>query len=173
MVFPFHCKKYPQNKRSMCTARKGKAGDALPCWVPLPSLRATLRRLLRVLSQLNGAMGINPDISGSVRRTGRYSGIFEFTVSVVPRGQTCKCTKKSDPVFTGSLQAVNKVRNRQNEKPFLTISMRNASVLFLENFKQLRFKKWMKFFILTYFGTRALPYLCTPTGASYSYSELS
>ncbi len=119
--FPLHCKKYPQSSHSMCTDLKGKAGDALPCWVPLPSLQATLRRLLRVLSQLNGAMELNPDISGSVRRAGRYRGIFEFTVAAAPRGQTCKCTKKSDPVFTGSLfsclgitRATRQQRNRRH-----------------------------------------------------------
>lgn len=33
----------------------------------------------------DGALQINPQIYGTAHRTGAYSGIFEFTVSVEPR----------------------------------------------------------------------------------------
>lgn len=72
-----------------CLSLKNEAGDALQCCVMYDHATITPNYIVAVFTDsvtADGAMEINPDISGSAHRTGRYSGIFEFTVSVEPRG---------------------------------------------------------------------------------------
>ena len=75
------------------------------------------------------------------------------------------CTKGSPRLCRG--QTVNKVRNRQNRKTILTIFTFGESISFCKKFKQIVLKNKEIFIVLTYFGTRSLPYLCTATGASF------
>ncbi len=71
-----------------CLSLYNENGDELRCGVSYNNSTITHNYVVAEFTDsvmANGALQINPQLYGTAHRTGAYSGIFEFTVSVEPR----------------------------------------------------------------------------------------
>ncbi len=71
-----------------CLSLHNENGDELRCGVSYNNSAIAHNYVVAEFTDsvmANGALQINPQIYGTAHRTGAYSGIFEFTVSVEPR----------------------------------------------------------------------------------------